>query len=173
MAIDTTAPPKVNRPPTQAQKRQSGKLQERTVAVQGLFQLAGFGCIVAGWHADAGAIGEHSPAISQELAALADKNASVAKFIDSLTEAGPYAGLIVAVMPLTLQILANHGILKGDMSAVGVKPPAILEAEVKTSLALKQAEVLRAQNDAETQLAQMRAEKADSNGQPENAEARV
>ena len=143
MAVDPTAPPRVNRPPTPTQKRQSGKLVERAEAVQGLFQLAGF---VAGWHADAGAIGQHSPAISTELAALAEKNASVAKFIDSLTEAGPYAGLIVAVMPLTLQILANHGILKGDMSAVGVKPPAILEAEVKTSLALKQAEVIRAQH---------------------------
>lgn len=173
MAINMTAPPKVDRPPTQTQKRQSGKLQERAVAVQGLFQLLGFGCIVVGWHADAGAIGEHSPAVSRELASLSEKNASVAKFIDSLTEAGPYAGLIIAVMPLTLQILANHGILKGDMSAVGVKPPTVLEAEVKTSLALKQAEVLRAQGDAEARLAQMQAEKAESNGDKASAEASV
>jgi hypothetical protein len=164
MPVDTTAPPSLNRPPSanakKATARTTGKLNARQEAVNGVFQLAGFGLIVAGQHADAGALGEHGPAISHELAALSEKNSKVAAFIDSLTEAGPYAGLVIAVMPLVLQILANHKIVKGDLSAAGVIAPEVLEAQVKTELARKQAAAIIAQHEAEDQLQHLQ----DSNG---------
>jgi len=137
----------------------SGKLAERREAVDGIFQLAGFGCIMMRQYADAGAIGMHSPPVATELVALSEKNESIARALDYLTEAGPYAGLIVAVMPLVLQIAANHGIVKAELvGGAGIVPPAALESQVKADMARQAAEALREQQRAEQELAALAAE---------------
>lgn|SRR5262252_2168927 len=159
LSNSAVAPPRSARGQTAAVKRVSGKLAERREAVDGIFQLAGFGCIMMRQYADAGAIGMHSPPVATELVALSEKNESIARALDYLTEAGPYAGLIVAVMPLVLQIAANHGIVKAELvGGAGIVPPAALESQVKADMARQAAEALREQQRAEQELAALAAE---------------
>jgi hypothetical protein len=172
MALDLTgavqAPPRSTRGASQTAKRESvkvsGKLAARHEAATGIAQLVGFGCIVTRQYADAGAIGMHSPPIIDELVALSDKNEKIGKALDYLTEAGPYAGLIVAVMPLALQIMANHGLVKAELiSGAGVVPPVALESQVRADMARQAAEALKAQQTAEAELAQIAAQMRQEN----------
>lgn len=134
--------------------RANSKLSARHEAATGIFQLAGFGCIILRQYSDAGAIGLHSGPIVDELVSLSDKNESIGKALDYLTEAGPYAGLIVAVMPLALQIMANHGLVKAELVAGGgVVPPQALESQVRADMARTAAQALQAQQTAEAELA--------------------
>ena len=146
-----------------------GKTAAREEAANGIFQLAGFGCIITRQYADAGAINLHGAPVAHELALLAEKNASIGKGLDYLMEAGPYAGLITALMPLVLQLMANHKVIRADMvSAAGVVPPEALTADVKAHMARQAHEALMAQKAAEAQLANFQAashpEPASENG---------
>jgi len=172
-----TAPPRSARAATATAKRASGKMDQRRENVTGIFQLAGFACIIMHQYADAGAIGMHSPPVVDELVALSEHNESVGKMLDYLGEAGPYAGLIVAVMPLALQLAANHRLVKAELiSGAGVVPPAALESQVKADMARQAAQALRAQQEAEQELARLAAmqtpqepppgDPAPSNGKP-------
>jgi hypothetical protein len=132
----------------------SGKTAAREEAANGIFQLAGFGCVVTHQYADAGAISMHGPTISRELAQTAETSEPIAKALDYIMDAGPYAGLIVAVMPLVLQLMANHGVIKAELvSGGGVVPPKALESQVKADMAKQAAEALRAQEAAEEEMA--------------------
>ena len=163
MPIDTdtmvvTAPPRTSagRAP---KTRTTAKGNERREALDGFAQIIGFGCIVTRQYADAGAIGLHKDPIISELVDLADKNEKIARAIDYLTEAGPYAGLIVAVMPLAIQIAANHGLVKAELvSGAGVLPPAALEAGVKADMARQAAAAIQQQREAEAELARIAAD---------------
>lgn len=160
MALDLSgavkAPPRTTRAATKAATQRSGKLAERHEAVTGLWQLAGFGCVIFRQYADAGAIGLHSGPITDELVSLSDKNEKIARAIDYLTEAGPYAGLIVAVMPLAMQIAANHGIIKAELAgSVGVVPPQALDSQVRADMARTAQAALQQQQQAEQELAAM------------------
>ena len=158
------APPRATRTGTSPAKRESAKLTERREAAEGIFQLAGFGCIIMRQYADAGAIGMHSGPIVNELVTLSEKNEGIAKVLDYLTEAGPYAGLIVAIMPLALQIAANHKVIKAELTAgAGVVPPEALESQVRADMARQAAEALRAQQAAEAELRELSAQMAPQN----------
>src|SRR5215467_16068543 len=158
LSHSAVAPPRSQRGATAARTRASGKSAERREAVQGIFQLAGFGCIIMHQYADAGAIGMHSGPIVEELVSLSETNESVGKALDYLGQAGPYAGLIVAVMPLALQLAANHRLVKAEMIyAAGVVPPQALESQVKADMARQASEALRAQQEAEAELARLAA----------------
>jgi len=114
--------------------------------------------------------------VAGELVALSEKNEKIANALDYLTEAGPYAGLIVACMPLVLQICANHGLIKAELVATGgVVPPAALESQVKADMARQASEALRAQQEAERELAtiaeQMRAQEKPESQPEQNGEA--
>jgi hypothetical protein len=149
----TTGPKKTAQP--------SGKLSFREEAVNGIFQLGAFGLIVAGQPADAGALGKYGPGIAHEAASLAESNDGMAKAIDYITEAGPYAGLLTAAMPLVLQLLANHKVMKAEhLAGAGVVPPEALAAEVKADMARQQIQAQRAQAEAEQELAAMARENA-------------
>lgn len=159
---DFKAPPRA----AAAAKRESttkaatvkGKTAAREEAANGIFQLAGFGCIITRQYADAGAINLHGAPVAHELALLAEKNTSIGKGLDYLMEAGPYAGLITALMPLVLQLMANHKVIRADMvSAAGVVPPEALTADVKAHMARQAHEALMAQRAAEAQLADFQA----------------
>jgi len=120
--------------------------------------------VMIGKYADAAAIADHGPNISREAASLAQQNEKIGQWIDYLTEAGPYAGLITAVLPLALQLLANHGRI--DHSKVpGVSDPRVLETKI-------QAEMLRAaaaeKQQYEAEIASMEAVLAmdSQNGRP-------
>ena len=156
-------PPPLRKPPPPPPKTDA-----REEAVNGIFQLVQFGAIIFGQYADAGAIGLHGPAISHETATLANQKPGVGKAIDTLLEVGPYAALITAVMPLTLQVLVNHKVLKAE-SLVGanVVTPEALAADVKTSLAKQQSDAMKRQAAAEMELAVLQEEMASANGRPE------
>lgn len=163
MALDLssapTAPPRASRGKRVPSKPSTGSvsqtiLEKREEGAKGIFQLAGFGLIVTKQYADAGAIAKHGANISHELAALADKNDGVAKLLDYFTEAGPYAGLVAAVMPFALQIMANHNMIRADMvSGAGVVSPDALTAQIQAEMAKERAEALKAQQEAEMELA--------------------
>jgi hypothetical protein len=138
----------------------SGRIAERKEAVNGLLGLAAFGCLVTGNAADAGALGKHGDTVAGEIAKLAEGNSRIGEGLDKLLEAGPYAGLIAAILPLGFQLMANHGVVKAEyLSGAGVVDPATLAAEVKASQAKTQMEAVRAQNQANTELREMQAER--------------
>jgi hypothetical protein len=135
-----------------------GKSAAREEAANGILQLAGFACVVTRQYADAGAINMHGANIAREAALLAEQNEGIARGLDYIMEAGPYAGLIVAAMPLALQIMANHGLIRAELVAGGgVVPPAALEAQVRADMARQASEALRAQQAAEEELGLMAA----------------
>jgi hypothetical protein len=136
---------------------------KRTEAVQGLFDLGSFGCIMMGQYADAAAIGMHGPNISGEVAKLAAADERIAAWIDRLTQVGPYAGLIGATLPLILQVLANHKRLPADKmpSQLGIIPPEALEAKAQAQAmqvaAAIQQEAQQAMDEAERTMADIAA----------------
>lgn len=66
---------------------------------------------------DGMAVIQHSPGIADALGKVAVENPRIAKFLDGATEANAWIGLAVAVTPLVLAILANHGVL-GEAGAL-------------------------------------------------------
>jgi hypothetical protein len=160
---DFKAPPrgasaKTSQRNTQANAAASqNKTSAREEAANGVFQLAGFGCVIAKQYADAGAIMEHGGTISHELAKLSEQNDGIAKGLDYLINAGPYAGLITAVMPLALQIMANHKMIKAEyVAGAGVVPPEALASRVQADMARQTQMALREQQKAEQELAALR-----------------
>lgn len=170
MAIDMSlakAPPKkttgtrrVAAPTPQIDTRSVN--QKRNEGLLGLAQIGQGILWMVGQYADAAAIGQHWPPVAQELANVADTSDFVAKPIDFLIEVGPYGGLIAALLPLGLQIAANHGWVDATkLVGQGVVPPDVLEAQMKAQVAKMQADAMRAQQEAliEARKAQTKYEK--------------
>lgn len=120
----------------------------RMEAVQGFFQAAQMGCVMAGQYSDAAAIGMHGDNISNEITGLADKYPAIGKALDTLVQAGPFAGLLTAVMPLALQIAANHKRIPAD-KVPGVLPPEALEMQMKAEVATMAAQQARQAQEAQ------------------------
>lgn len=135
--------------------------EQREEAVNGVFQLGQLGLVMFGQYADAGAIGMHGPPIAHEVAELAKNNSQVAKGVDLLLQVGPYAGLVAAIMPLVLQLMANHEVIPADkMSGANIVKPEVLESQIKTQMARQAMEAMRAQQAAEQELADLQKEMA-------------
>jgi len=123
--------------------------EKRTNGLLGLAQLVQGGLLMFGQFADAGAIGQLFPPVAKELANVADSNDTIAKPIDVMIEVGPYGALIAAVLPLGMQIAANHGLIDaGRLMGQGVVPPAVLDAQMKTQMLQMQAAAVAQQNEA-------------------------
>jgi len=150
------APPRKAAPGVAGQRRVSASLQpvespveKRTKGLLGLAQLGQGLCMGVGLYADAAAIGMHFPAIAPELAQIAEGKTWLMGPIDFLIETGPYAAFVTAVAPLALQIAANHGVIDASrLYAQGVRPPAVLESEMKTQVMQMQANMMREQQKA-------------------------
>lgn len=72
-------------------------------------QLAGIGAVVAAFHeADGLSIVNHSPRIGAALADLAEKNPKVKKALTASVETSAWGGVIVAIAPLALELIAHH-----------------------------------------------------------------
>ena len=125
-----SAPPKRKAPPA-ARKRPPGP--DYAGAVMDVARGPLLGLTLAGMRvpalmADAVAIEQHLPPIAEELGKLADSRPEVAAMLDRLTAAGPYAALLGALVPLGLQLAANHGLLRPGM--FGTVPPDALIAQM-------------------------------------------
>jgi len=130
---------------TQSQARYEGLL--------GVGQIGSAICVMRGLFADAGAITLHWPNVSRETVQLAAQNEQIGKAVDYLISAGPYTGLLLAALPLGLQIAANHGRVDVDqVSGIsGVMPPAALEAKVKAEAQQLKARLMREAQDAQAE----------------------
>lgn len=166
MSLAGSAPPRNARKQAPAAPRKTVK-DSRAEAVNGLFQLASFGSVMVGNYADSATIAEHGPNISNEVASLAQQNEKIGQWIDYLTQAGPYAGLVTACLPLVLQLLANHKRI--DHSKVpGLTDPKVLEVKIqsqmKAAAAMQMQQAQKEQAHYDNVLAQM--EQSMQNGQP-------
>jgi hypothetical protein len=133
----------------------------RREALNGVAQIAQFGCLAFGQFADAGAIGVFGPAMVEETVKLADNNSKIASKVDWLIEVGPYAGIVAAAIPFAAQILVNHNVFKAEQFAsAGVVSPEILDTQMKTQMLLRAQEEMRKQAAAEEELRQMQEEMA-------------
>lgn len=70
---------------------------------------------------DAAAVGRHAEAVADALAELADQNRMVARLLDGAAAGGALLGVFTALLPLVVELLANHGRL-GPMSAAFATP---------------------------------------------------
>jgi len=123
--------------------------EKRLEGLQGLGQLASAGLLMFNQYADAAAIGQHYTPIAIELAKIADSNEAIAKPIDFLIEVGPYGALLTAVLPLAMQLAANHRMIKADMLiGQGVVPPEVLESQMRAQVAILQTQAMREQQAA-------------------------
>lgn len=89
--------------------------------ILGMIQIPAFGLAMAGAKnpvlaMDSAAISHHAPPIAEALNNLAQKKPEVAAALDRVLAVGPYGEIIAAVLPLALQLMANHGIVEaGEM----------------------------------------------------------
>lgn len=159
MPIDmstVTAPPKRNtagrtgsRTTAKVVQPEKSKAEKRQEGLMGLAQLGQAICVMTGQYADAATIGKHSPALTQEVALLADSYDIVSGPVDFLIQVGPFGGLLAAGLPFVLQLMANHGALDATrLSAQGVVPPSVLEAQMTAEVMRMQADMLAAQKQA-------------------------
>src|ERR1700685_1461021 len=102
----------------------------REQGILGLGQIGQAICMMREWFADAVPIQIDWPNVARETASLADQDERLGKAIDYLVSAGPYAGLLTAVLPFGMQIAANHGRIDARAASGlgGVMPPEMLEA---------------------------------------------
>jgi hypothetical protein len=63
----------------------------------------------------------------------AKHNASFAKVLDKVTQAGPYAALVSVTLGLGAQIARNHGVKMGE--ALGAKAPEDVLAQLDAEAA--------------------------------------
>lgn len=149
---DVKAPPRKTARKTtataSAQPRQT--MQDvRREGLEGIAQLAQAACLMGQQYADAATIRMYGVPLAGELAKLADIYDVIAKPVDLLIQAGPFAGIIAIAVPATMQFLANHKVIDAE-KAVGsnIVPPKVLEAQMKAEVTRMQADAQRAQAEA-------------------------
>lgn len=98
-------------------------------AVMGMVQMIAFPLTMAGAQKpelalDGAALVIHSPAIADALHEIAINNPQVAAVLEQLMQIGPYGALIGAMVPLAIQIAANHKVLPdGAAEQMGALKP--------------------------------------------------
>jgi hypothetical protein len=135
--------------------------QDREDALNGLWTAAAAFCMMGNQWADAGAISQHGPNVSKEAAALSLKYEKVGNALDALANVSPFANLIGAVMPMVMQIAANHKMVPAQaLAGIGVKDPGVLESQMRVEA---QRQVVEYQKYAAQEKANLEAELASLN----------
>ncbi len=98
--------------------------------VQGLLTIPAFLLGIAGrldpaFTLDSAALTLHGPTVAAAIAQVAADNANVARVLDKAAQVGPYGALFAALMPLAVQIAANHKIIPPNAD-LGILPPDVL-----------------------------------------------
>lgn len=159
MAIDMSAATKA--PParsagTRARTPRTTIGDQRQQAVMGIFQAGQAVCLFTKQYADAVAIGTHAEPIAREVSSLASTDDKVAKAVDSLLVVGPYTALVMAVLPLALQLGVNHGLLPPG-KIPGTTDPRVLSSQMEAELTQQAADAMQqarlAQEEAELRMA--------------------
>lgn len=71
--------------------------------------------------ADGYALAMHAPALAEALNETAKQQPQVGRALENILKAGPYGALIAAVVPLAMQLAANHKVI-APIPAMGVHP---------------------------------------------------
>lgn len=115
--------------PRKQQKRQTTGTDYRP-GIMGMFQLVALPLSFTS-PLDAWAVGAHSPGIADALNDLAKERPEVAGALDRILQVGPYGAIIGAVLPLAVQVLANHGKVPAEAAeSLGAVPRERLIAEL-------------------------------------------
>lgn len=77
--------------------------------------------------ADGHALAMHAPGLAEALNETARQQPQVARALETVLKAGPYGAIIGAVVPLVMQLAANHKVIS-PIPAMGVHPPEELVA---------------------------------------------
>jgi hypothetical protein len=111
--------------------------------IMGMLQLPAGVLAFAGMNkpelaADAATVTIYGPGIAEALNELAKERPEVAAVLDRVLSVGPYGMLIAAVMPLVLQVLANHGVLPSGLMGT-VPKEALLQHMANEAAAQEEA----------------------------------
>lgn len=99
----------------------------------------GWGVLAVSSPADAAALQLHGPGMVEAWNALAQENATVARGIEWLTTGSAYGAVVMATVPMALQVLANHRRLDHErLSALGVQDPGVLAEMTAGDIAMMQ-----------------------------------
>lgn len=163
--ISTTTPPPVVGRATRTNTR-SGSIaapqtptQKREDSLNTIAQLIAFGATMVNWDADARAITTLGPPVNHEIAVIAEKNEKLAGTLDRLETIGPYGALILPLMALSLQLAANHGLVKPNVG-FGVRDPDVLRAEMEAEKLKMARAAMALQHEIEEQRTQYLADMA-------------
>lgn len=155
MSMATKAPP-ARTGSARARTPKASIGDQREQAMLGLFQGAQALCLFGKQYADAAAIGQHAQPISREVSALAATDDKVAKAVDSLLVVGPYTALVMAVLPLAMQLAVNHRVLPAG-KVPGTIDPQVLSVQVEAEMTQQAADMMQearlAQQEAEARMA--------------------
>lgn len=113
--------------------------------------------VMKGWFADAGAIAAHGPKFASEMALVAESDEHVATWLDYLTQSGPWLGATKALLPLILQLAANHGRIDATKLPpdAGILEPKLLEERVRAEMRNASARVMAEIRQMEQQTEEM------------------
>jgi hypothetical protein len=106
--------------PRTARKSTTPNLEKRLGS--SLTTLGTLGCLVS--PNDGLIVLQGVPALAAALAKLADENPAVRANLERMLTAGAWSGVIAAVVPIVIGIMANHGAMPPAMAAMfGATPP--------------------------------------------------
>jgi hypothetical protein len=167
MAINAPGPPPMKKTTISAPKKPVSSdnpekiAKDREDALNGIWTAAAAFCMMGNQWADAGAISQHGPGVSKEAAALSLKYEKVGNALDALANVSPFANLLGAVMPMVMQIAANHKMVPAAaLAGIGVKDPGVLESQMRVEA---QRQVVEYQKYAAQEKANLESELASLN----------
>lgn len=173
MPIDKTnvpsPPPPRKTPNTAAQTKAVAKIevenaerrQRRVDGVNSIASAIQMGLLATKQTADAGAINRHAPALSNAIVDYAEGNDSFGNSLDKLSDVSPLAGIMMAAVPLVLQVAVNHGLfgMKAEqLATAGVVTPETLISESNEYLMQMQTEAMRRELIAAQEMQRTHAE---------------
>lgn len=106
--------------------------------IKGLLQLVAAPLMLAGLKnpacaLDAAAVTLHADPLADALQETAEQQPQFAAVLDKVLSVGPYGALLAAVLPLAVQITANHQLLPPEVAgAMGALPPEELMAQISS-----------------------------------------
>lgn len=119
------------RRPNKSKSSKSSKKKYATDYTEGISGLLNLPAAVLGivgsqgekyeYLADAAVISHHTPTIAAALNDLAQDRPEIAAALDRVLKVGPYGVLFASVMPMALQIMANHRVIPAGM--MGTQSP--------------------------------------------------
>jgi hypothetical protein len=139
--------------------------KDYTEGIMGLFQMPAMGLMMVGrqtgnvaLQADGYALAQHGPGIAAALNETAQQQPQVAKALDSILKVGPYGALITALVPLVVQLAANHDAIPPVMGAIP-KEHLAAAADAEMSAMAAQMAAQHAAQHAAQQVAEEQAER--------------